>query len=265
MKKNQILNLIYHYDDFYKESNFKFADINQLGGSFKLEYNNAIYNFEYNNNLYFYKTIDGNDDCITIGINKETKIISINNITADNSYICFKNITQKKGTHLLLLAIKFAKKIKKEKYPNINRIILTDNSKLHCSEQKDKLVKFSDLRQIISGDTFYGKHGFIPIDEKDKINYNRNKKILLKLLIKDFDFKKYIIKFLENNKDINPKSMDIILKYINENQNMKIGEFIEILSDNFDNNCNFIDFIINKIYKHNNLKSMFNIKYEMFI
>ncbi len=263
MKQNQILNLIYHYDEFYKESNLKFTNINQLGGSFKLEYNNEIYKFDYNDNLYFYRTIDGKDDCITIGINKETKIISINNITADSNFICFKNITQKKGTHLLLLAIKFAKKIKKEKYPEINKIILTDNSKIHCADQKDKLVKFSDLRQIISGDTFYGKHGFIPIDKKDKENYNKNKKILSKLLIKEFDFKKYITQFLENNKDINPKSMNNILKFINENQNMRIGELIEILSDNFDNNCKFIDFIINKIYKHYNLKSMFNIKYKM--
>ncbi len=178
-------------------------------------------------------------------------------------FVCFKNITHKKGTHLLLLAIKFAKKIKKEKYPNINRLILTDNSKLHCADNKNKVVVFSDLRQIISGDTFYGKHGFTPINDIDKINYNKNKKILSKLLIKDFDFNKYIMKFLKDNKDINPKSMEAILKFINKNQNMKIGEFINILSENFDNNCNFIDFIINKIYKHNNLKSMFNIKYVL--
>ncbi len=90
MNKNQILNLIYHYDDFYKESNLKFTDINQVGGSFKLEYNNEIYKFDYNDNLFFYRTIDGKDDCITIGINKEEQIISINNITADDNFCVFQ-------------------------------------------------------------------------------------------------------------------------------------------------------------------------------
>jgi hypothetical protein len=263
MKINQILNLIYHYDEFYKETGLKFNNFKQFGGSIKLEYNNEIFEFEYNDHLYFYRTLDGENDCITIGIDKDNNTISINNITADDNFVCFKNIKEKKGTHLLLLAIKFAKKIKQKKYPNIKRIILTDNSKLHCSDQKNRSVVFSDLRQIISGDTFYGKHGFIPIDNDDKYNYNKNKKILSKMLLKDFDFEKYITKFIEINKNIKKSSMNNIIDFINENKEIKVGEFIDILSKKFNNNCNFIDFIMNKIYKHNNLKSMVNVKYEM--
>ena len=39
MKKNQLLNLIYHYDEFYKEIGLNFNNFKQFGGSIKLEYN----------------------------------------------------------------------------------------------------------------------------------------------------------------------------------------------------------------------------------
>ena len=68
------------------------------------------------------KALGGTEDCITINIDKEHKVVNINNISAEGGIICFKQITPKKGTLLLELAIKFAKKLKKEKYYDVNKI-----------------------------------------------------------------------------------------------------------------------------------------------
>jgi hypothetical protein len=252
----QLLNLIYNYDDFFKENNIKFGDLKNFK-NLNVKYKDQTYKIIYDDQLYFMKSEDEADDCITIGVDKKNKTVSINNISSEGSFICFKNINEKIGTHLLLLAIKIAKKLK-DRIPEINRIILTDNSKLHCSEQKDKRVIFSDLRQIISGDTFYGKHGFKPIHEEDVKNYNKNKKVLSKLLVDDIDFEKYFNSFSKENKDTN---LDKLINFVKKNKKMKVGKFIEILSDSY----NLIDYLLKKIYKKCNLESMHNVKFEMYI
>ena len=260
MHTRQLLNLIYNYDDFFKENNIKFDDLKNFK-NLNVKYKDQTYKIIYNNHLYFMKSKDEADDCITIGVDKKNKTVSINNISSDGSFICFKNINEKIGTHLLLLAIKIAKKLK-DRIPEINRIILTDNSKLHCPEQKIRRVFFSDLRQIISGDTFYGKHGFKPIHEEDVKNYNKNKKVLSKLLVDDINFEKYFNSFIKENKDTN---LDKLIIFVKKNKEMKVGKFIEILSDSFKENCNLIDYLLKKIYKKCNLESMHNVKFEMYI
>jgi hypothetical protein len=48
---------------------------------------------------------------------------------------------------------------------------------------------------IISGDTFYAKHGFVPVDNKDKQKYNQIKKKFNSLKIKNVKFEKYLDKY----------------------------------------------------------------------
>ena len=125
---------------------------------------------------------------------------------------------------------------------------------LYCNDL-NRSIPFSDIRQIISGDTFYGNLGFIPINKRDIDSYNKNKKVLTKLIAGDINFNKYINHEKHNN----------ILNFINENKTMKINELFNILSnkDNFEENCELIEYLIKKIYKHYNLESMYHINYEM--
>ena len=53
----------------------------------------------------------------------------------------------------------------------------------------DETHRTEDInKQIITGDTFYCKYGFTPINENDKKNYNHNKEILQKLKVDDILF-----------------------------------------------------------------------------
>jgi energy-converting hydrogenase A subunit M len=54
------------------------------------------------------------------------------------------------------------------------------------------------------------------------------------MLLTNFDFEKYTKKFIEINKKIKQSSMNNIIDFINENKEIKVGEFIDILSKNFD-------------------------------
>lgn len=269
MNNHSIINFIYNYDSFFRTANINYRGMIQTGGkSIIIEYKDEKFIFKPNEDkdFYFLRSIDGQSDCITFAINKETKTININNINADNIQPCFQKITQKKGTILLKLAIKFAKKLKNEKIIDVNRITLTDHSIKYCIDQEDKRVIFSDLRQVISGDTFYGKHGFVPVNDKSKEKYNRNKTKLSKLIIKDIKFEKYLNDFNKKG-ELTKESMKTLLTFIKENRNMKISKFFDILSntDLFESNCNLIDFLIKKIYRKYDLESMYGTIYEMLI
>ncbi len=259
-----------YLEDYYISNNIKpksikyYADIIQSGGAkkIKLEYNSEEFVFRTVGDDLFVLYSSEDEDCITMNIDITNKMININNISADTNGLCFKQITPNKGTLLLKLAIKFAKKIVKDKIYAIKKIILTDNSHLYCQELKET-VKFSDLRMIISGNTFYGKYGFVPINSNDVIRYNKNKKILTKLLLKDINFDKYLKEFVKDG----VHSVDKIKSFINMNMGMKLGEFFNILSnkENFQNNCMLINHLIKKIYSHYNLESLYGMKYEMIL
>jgi hypothetical protein len=232
-----------------------------------MEYKNEKFIFDVNKDKTFYYFLRSKSgvDCITLGIDKKTKTVNINNINADSVEPCFQTVTDKKGTFLLEIAIKFAKKLKNENIIDVNRISLTDHSSKHCIDSKTKKVIFSDLRQIISGDTFYGKHGFIPIDEENKENYKKNKKKLSKLFLKDIKLEEYINEYNKNGKKMTQTSFDSMISFIKNNQNMKISKYFDILSDvdSFTSNCDLINYLIQRIYRKYKLESMYGIMYEM--
>lgn len=267
MNRHSIINFIYNYDSFFRNNNIDYRKMIQQGGSsITMEYKDEIFTFDISedNDFFFLRTHDGKNDSITFAIDKKSKTVNINNINADNIQPCFQKITNKKGTYLLKIGIKFAKKLKNEKIIDVNRITLTDHSIKYCSEQKNKRVIFSDLRQIISGDTFYGKHGFIPVHKRNIENYNKNKTILMKLILKDINFEKYLIEFNKKN-DISENSLNLFIKFIKDNETMKLGHFFEILSESFETNCNLIDFLIKRIYRKYNLETMYGTIYEMLL
>ena len=144
-------------EDYYIFNNIKpksikyYSDIIQTGGTKKI-------NLEYNGEKHVFRMIDNElyvlyssekEDCITINIDIENKTANVNNISADTIGLCFKRVTtkkggianriccansikqsniffenfnfQRKGTELLKLAIKFAKKLAQEKIYDINK------------------------------------------------------------------------------------------------------------------------------------------------
>jgi len=268
MNRHSIVNYIYNYDYFYKNANLNYREIIQTGGnSITMKYKDDIFNFDVNkDNTFFYlRTLSGHNDCITLGVDKINKTVNINNINGDSVEPCFQTVTNKKGTFLLEIAIKFAKKLKNENIIDVNRITLTDHSIKHCIDTKTKKVIFSDLRQIISGDTFYGKHRFIPIDEENKENYKKNKKKLSKLFLKDVKLEEYINEYNSDGKKMTQKSFETMISFVKKNQHMKISQYFDILSDvdSFESNCDLINYLIKRIYRKFKLESMFDVTYEM--
>ena len=272
-----IISQLIFQDDFQKYFNLKkrsltyFLDaIIQKGGGRKIKLVYKDEEFSFKNiidEIYILRSKKSTEDCITLNIDKENKVVNINNISAEGGIICFKQITPKKGTFLLELAIKFAKKLKKEKYYDVNRIFLTDNSSLYCINNK-YTIPLSNIKLIISGETFYSSRGFLPISEKDKIIFINNKKILKDLLIKDVELEKYINNFNEEYKNIYSfESLSKIINFIKKNKKIHLGNFFSIISnkESFNENCQLVDYLINQIFDHFKIKSMYNMKYEMFI
>jgi len=272
-----IISQLIFQDEFQKHFNLEkrsltyFKDaINQDGGGHKIKlvYNNEEFSFRnIMDEIYILRSKNSSEDCITLNIDKKNKVVNINNISAVGGILCFKQITPKKGTLLLELAIKFAKKLKKEKYYDVNKIFLTDNSSLYCTNNKYS-IPLSNIKLIISGETFYSSHGFLPISEKDRIMFNNNKKILKNLLIKDVDLEKYINNFIEEYKNVySLKSLNSIINFIKNNRKMYLGSFFEIISnkESFNENCQLVDYLINQIFDDLKIKSMYNMKYEMYI
>jgi len=119
---------------------------------------------------------------------------------------------------------------------------------------------------IISGDTFYAKHGFIPVDNKDKQKYNQIKKKINSLKIKNVKFEKYLDKYYKINKKIITKeSIERIKSFIKSNEDMKMGNFFNILSGKeiFNENCSIVDYLLKKIYNHYDYDSLYGMKYEL--
>lgn len=74
-----------------------------------------------------------------------------------------------KGEDMLKMTIQFLKRA----FPKIKRILLTDKSIIKC---KNKKIKLCNLYTLTRGISWYGKYGFIPLDNKK--NYKRNKRIM---------------------------------------------------------------------------------------
>jgi hypothetical protein len=153
----------------------------------------------YKNNDY-----EKRSECLIIMINKEDKEdkeAHLSSITYDKQCFTKENaqIYNTCGSLLLLMGIKFIIKLKK-RY-NLKYITLKDNSSKICH---GKNINLALLRTFISGDTWYGKHGFRPrsnnlakydIDETLLKYYKKNKQIVLNTKINDVPFlKKYLEK-----------------------------------------------------------------------
>lgn len=101
----------YYKNSFPPKSIKHYVNIIQSGGTrkIKLLYNNEEFIFENIDDEQFILFSNKEEDCIAIIVDSKNKTANINNINGDTIGLCFKQITDKKGTLLLKLAIKFAK------------------------------------------------------------------------------------------------------------------------------------------------------------
>jgi hypothetical protein len=206
-----------------------------LGGSGKklrIKYNDNIYTYEeaMDDNYYVLYSYD-NLECVSVLIDKTDKIAEIHGI--GNYKSCINEINNNIGSTLLKITLKMLQKYKNKL--DINKILLTDNSLKKCN---DKNIILSVMLILLTGETWYGKYGFRPVDDILVKYYDNNKKIMDTITLKDIDLLKYL-KMTKLNKKIIKNSK----KFIINHQNLLLKEYLNKFLKEYDNTCEyFYDF-----------------------
>ena len=224
------------------------------GKDLKIIYQDIKFKFTQINDEYYYILFSKDDlDCVSIIIDKERNVAEIHSI--GNFKSCLIDSNTKVGSTLLKITIKIIKKYK-TKF-GINKIILTDNSLKKCGE---KDIKLSHMLILLTGQTWYGKYGFRPINvntyENDKIlnkNYKKNQYIMNKITIKESNIIKFI-KLTQNSKII--KATEIILE---QNENMLLKDFLTNFLIEFDLNCKYFNLFYDELYDNLGLEKFYKL------
>jgi hypothetical protein len=215
------------------------------GGSNKTEikYQNKIFYFDKQSNktenIYFLRgKTKSNISCITIFVNKILGEAIIHEIYYDEDclYPDMKN-EYKSGRTILKIALKLIDQIK-DKY-KIKYVKLQDNSNKLC-RNKDQVVRIrlSNMMILSTGETWYGKYGFVPYDKSDenisvnlKKAYMKNKQIMDTKKIKDLkNFDKIIniaLKKIKISTDMKKKIYNLYAEY--KKNNLLIKDFVSDL------------------------------------
>ena len=175
------------------------------------------------------------------------------------------------GSIILKFILKYLKKNKETL--NIDRIVLTDNSFKICmncpSKNKSKNIQLSNLNVLLYGDTWYGKYGFRPYDknknipdEKEINYYNKNKKIMKKVLVKDTKLIDHIRKGIYIHKLYNI-DMTMVINKIKEWQDRKLSEVLKIIMKDYEKYCCLFEYIGDKLFDELGLKSFRNYSFYL--
>ncbi len=220
---------------------------NQFGGSNNIHiiYNNEKFIFEeYEPNYWTLRSID-EYDCITIGIEPEKKEAFINNINSE-SIICGSTIFTNQGSHLLNIGLLFLRENKKQF--NINKIILTDNALKTCPN--NKRIQLGVFLTLLTGDTWYTKYGFRPIDKTQKENYRYNREIMNTKKLGDINFNIILNKLLlyKNKKDITEEQYNYFIKVYEKikDKNILVKDLLKIIfrKEKYNLMCNVFNVIV---------------------
>lgn len=177
----------------YKSPFNYYRHCSSIGGrTIQKDYNNEQYSFEeFETNFRALRSTDGYD-CIMIGIDPENNVFQICNINAD-TVMCGITIQTKQGSHLLNIALKFLNEHKNT--INIKKIRLKDTAAISCPGSS-RSIRLSDFLTLLTGDTWYGRYGFRPVDKRQREDYTYNRHIMNTTQIHDIDFRS----ILESNK-----------------------------------------------------------------
>lgn len=275
MKIKQLLSQLYYHTDFLRNkyktfgSFYKLYNINQTGGGFNIIYkkNNIKFDkimdegrlslflsvIDEKKSVDKKKSIDNKDNCIFIIIDEN--IAYIEGITSNKYTKCFDTPELNNGKSLMEITIKMLKKYKDKL--KINKIQLKDNSFIQCDSTK---ICLADLSFLQYNETFYGKFGFIPFDEKINKKYLKNRAILQTKLVGNIN----LIKILnEYEEDIDDKIKDkMIHNYTKYKETNIVQWFYKFSRKYFNADCKLMDYLVDTIYKELKLTSM---KGESFI
>jgi hypothetical protein len=91
---------------------------------------------------------------------------------------------------------------------------------------------------LLTGDTWYSKYGFKPVDKKLKIKYENNKKIMNTVILNDIDLIKYL-KMTKLDKSVIEKSR----QYIEKHKLLLVKNYLSKFLKQYDKTCEyFFDF-----------------------
>lgn len=250
-----IRKILYKNSNLLRLNKVKINDIltiSQTGGAniLTVQFNHNDYKFEESgiDDNHFILYSKNETECVTVIISKKDKIAEIHSIGDYKTCLYESNINV--GS-LLKITMKMLQKYK-TKF-DITMIILTDNSLKKCGTQN---IKLSLMLTLLTGDTWYGKYGFRPIDYQndeyilDKLNnklYEKNKIISQTIKINDIKLMSFIK--LTNNESL----IKATERIINENPNMLLCDYLKNIIIDYDNTCKyfitFYELLFNKIMR----------------
>lgn len=227
---------------------------NQYGGSKKLKitFNDHKYIFDETMDENYYVLYSKDEiECNTVLIDIENKIAEIHGI--GNYKSCLDDINTNVGSPLLKITLKMIKKYKDKL--NIEKILITDNSLKNC---ENKNIKLSVMLTLLTGVTWYGKYGFTPVDERLKIKYENNKKIINHVALKDIDLLKYLKMAKLDNTII-----DHSKKFIKNNQSLLVKDYLTKFLKKYDNTCKYFYLFYEQLFDDLNLTSFYRNTFEL--
>lgn len=194
-------------------------------------------------------------DCVSVVIDKENKVGEIHGI--GNFKSCLIDSNTNVGSTLLKITIKMLKKYKD--IFEINKIVLTDNSIKKCESNKED-IKLSHMLILLTGDTWYGKYGFRPINvntykynEILNENYDNNKLIINKITIKEAN----IMKYIKMTKDKNVIKQ--VEKILEKDENMLLKDFLQKFLTEYESTCSHFSLFYDRLYDDLKLEKFYRL------
>jgi len=231
--------------------------INQIGGSgrkLKIDYNDNKYVYEeaMDHNYYILYSFD-KLECVTVIIDKENRHAEIHGI--GNYKTCIKDVTNNVGSTLLKVTIKMLQKYKDKL--DIKKILITDNSLKKCNNVN---IKLSVMLTLVSGDTWYGKYGFRPVDVETIKYYDKNKMIMNTITLKDID----LLKYLKMTK-LNEKVIENAKKFIEKHQTLLVKDYLSKFIEEYDKTCDYFNDFYFTLFIDLGLYNFFHYTFELAI
>ena len=226
----------------------------QKGGGYNVMYMNSNIKFnkiiDEDRLIIYLSTINKDDNCIMIIIDKDSKTAYIEGITNNKYNNCFTTPELNNGKVIMEITIKMLKKYQNKL--NINNIMLKDNSFIQCSDKVK--IWLANLSFLQYNDTFYGRFGFRPLDDDINTKYFENQEILKKSIVKSIDIENIIKKYKNNLNDL---LKDKIIKNYNKYNDCNIVDWFNKFSPKYMNSdCIFFNHILDSIYKDLRLNSL---------
>lgn len=249
--------------------NMNFVEQSQSGGAIPVEYGGEIFSFfKYHEpnavifNMYKNNDRDKMPECVIINVDKMRHVAYINGISYDNNCFSDKSL-QKSGSTLLKVALLLIDKIKihyKLKY-----VCLKDTSTKICPKSKTKINLWL-LGMLTSGNTWYGRHNFLPFDQnKEDVDievlkkYAINQEIVSNTKVKDTKLKQIFKRGFEKmGRSTKKKSLD---KFFKEFEDEYIVDFFTSFMDSFDSTCDVFSEIQKDVMKELKLDDLFGVIY----